>query len=335
LTGDRTLLEEMFPYAEKNLAAHEPSLTDAGLRDDNLPGWVFVDWGHVRNEGPSDMVVNLHYLASVRGMVRWCRELDKKEPLAKYEALDKRMTAILARWLDEQLKAGPEGWEKVGYHSAVLGLKLDFYQGQRERDAVSFIKKHMLRCFPNNPDAPRQADPYLSESQILTPYFAHYALPLLIERGEADFALDQMRKCWGWALEDGRTTWVEVFDTRWTHCHQWAGCPTWQLSRYGLGLWPRFDLGKNHFAFRFEPGNLKQASGSIPLPDGMGSVEIQWHRAENGKPSAETGELIYEIKTPAPLWLHPHTNDPSHAIRVEGGQALKLKKTGATWSIAP
>ena len=51
---------------------------------------------------------------------------------------------------------------------------------------------------------------------------------MLFESGEADFVLDQYRACWGWALGEGRTTWVEVFDTRWTHCHQWAGAPTWQ-----------------------------------------------------------------------------------------------------------
>ena len=62
--------------------------------------------------------------------------------------------------------------------------------------------------------------------EAVTPYFAHYAFPLLIENINLDLALDQYRTCWGWALGGGRTTWVEVFDTRWTHCHQWAECPS-------------------------------------------------------------------------------------------------------------
>ena len=66
----------------------------------------------------------------------------------------------------------------------------------------------------------------------------------------------------------GRTTWVEVFDTRWSHCHQWSGAPTWQLSRYVLGLDPRFDRAINSFDLILHPGSLQQANGRIPLPLG-------------------------------------------------------------------
>ncbi len=90
------------------------------------------------------------------------------------------------------------------------------------------------------------------------------------------FALDQYRACWGWMLDGGYTTWLEVFDTRWSHCHQWAGCPTWQLSRYALGLRTRFDLGDNHFEFCLHPGALEWARGKLPTPNGP--VEIEWKR---------------------------------------------------------
>ena len=69
LTGDRQVLEELFPYAERNVAAFEKQRTADGLQD--ALGWGFVDWGYVRNPGPSDMGVNLHYLAALRDMVSW------------------------------------------------------------------------------------------------------------------------------------------------------------------------------------------------------------------------------------------------------------------------
>ncbi len=70
-----------------------------------------------------------------------------------------------------------------------------------------------------------------------------FVMPERIERGELEFVLSQYRQCWDWAMGDGRATWREVFDTRWSRCHQWSGCPTWQLSRYLLGRQPRYDPG--------------------------------------------------------------------------------------------
>ncbi len=145
----------------------------------------------------------------------------------------------------------------------------------------SFLKTHMLRCFPNNPAAPRLSDPAANNPQLITPYFGHFALPELIEHGDMDFVLGQYRTCWGWSLGDGRTTWLEVFDTRWSHCHQWAGCPTWQLSRYLLGVTPRFDLGELNFAVSLATGSLTtgsltNVSGTLPIAGRNEVIKVSW-----------------------------------------------------------
>ncbi len=137
-------------------------------------------------------------------------------------------------------------------------------------------------------------------------------MPELIERGEMDFVLHQYRTCWGWSLGDARTTWLEVFDTRWSHCHQWAGCPTWQLSRYLLGLQPRYDLGDNHYLLCLNPGSLSQAEGQLPLPDGSGNIHVTWTREADG--------IRYQLETPSPVHLHlPNrlTNEPDRVLEVK------------------
>ena len=106
-------------------------------------------------------------------------------------------------------------------------------------------------------------------------------------------------------LADGRTTWIEVFDTRWSHCHQWSGCPTWQLSRYGLGLHPRFDLGAADYDFRLEPGSLPHAAGRLPHPQ-EGWIEVSWQREKN--------DIRCKVTTPKPLQL-----------RFSNGKALTVK----------
>jgi alpha-L-rhamnosidase len=310
LTGDRTLLEELFASAERNIAAFEQQRTAEGLQD--AVGWGFVDWGYVRNAGPSDMGVNLHYLAALRDMTRWCEALERRDRADYYRELADTMTRTVTAYFDGEFAAGGDVWRRIGYHRAALGLRLGFFQGDREQPCVAAIKQHMRECFPNDPDAPRLSDPGVSNARLITPYFGHFVLPELIRRGEMDFVLDQYRRCWGWALGDGRTTWLEVFDTRWSHCHQWSGCPTWQLSRYVLGLQPRYDLAPRHYTLCLRAGSLSQAEGKLPLPDGQGVIEVKWRRASDG--------VHYQLTTPAPIFLHldgQAVGENANVVRVE------------------
>lgn len=264
-TGDRSLLDEVEGAARRNLDLFASRITDDGLPDDL--GWAFVDWGYVRNPGPSDMALNLHVLAAFRDMERWS---------GGYREPARRLEATLRRYF-----AGETDWAKVGLHRTVLALRL----GLVERDvagAIASIKAHYLRCFPNDPSAPRLSNPSTAQERLITPYFSHYALAELWVRGEGDFVLDQYRTCWGWALEDGRTTWLEVFDPRWSHCHQWSGCPTWQLSRYVLGIQPRLDLGERTFDFAPRSCSLERAEGTIPAPGGAG-IQVEYRRTRTAR----------------------------------------------------
>ncbi len=294
LTGDRSILDELFPYAEKNIEAFEKENTGEGLKASL--GWGFVDWGYVPNSGPSDMGVNLHYLGALRDMVRWCSEIGRQDRTVHYQDLAHQMTGILGKYYTSEFERGGDRWAQIGYHRAVLGLKLGFFQGERQKECVGYIKDHMLKCFPNDMTAPRLSDPAANNPRLITPYFAHYAMPLLIEHGEMEFVLEQYRKCWGWALAQDLTTWPEVFDLRWSHCHQWAGSPTWQMSRYLLGLQPRYDLGIHHFALTLHAGSLQTVSGSIPLPAEEGVITVRWSRQADG--------LHYQLESPVPITLH-------------------------------
>jgi len=296
LTGDRALLEEMYPYAVRCLEVFEKDLTDAGLAGN--VGWSFIDWGYARPEGESDMAANLHYYSALEAMVRWSKLVDR-DP-SRYEALAERVGAVIRRWLVPLAEAGE--WEAIGYHSAVLGLIRDLMPPQEQPAARDYIEQHMLRCFPNNPDAPRLSNPRVEERQLITPYFSFYAFPPLIENGDMDFVLDQYRACWGWGLKQGVTTQPEVFDLGWSHCHVWASSPTAQLTRYVLGLEPRYDLGKNHFLHRLIPGSLKQAQGKVPLLDGSGTIEVAWRRTTDGR-------VAYQLNSPTPIWLHTPSGD--------------------------
>lgn len=293
LTGDRTLLDELYAAAERNIEAFQKYLNNWGIGYD--AGWAFIDWGYVPNTEESDMGLNLHYFIALRGMIQWSELVNRKDRIPEYKKLCKHMSDIIQTYFLKNSTSGRYHWDSIGYHRITLAMLAGFIPESSRTEAVSFMKKHILNCFPNNPVAPRLSDPAANNPQLITPYFSQYAFQVLIEQGETSFVLGQYRKCWGWALKDGRTTWVEVFDTRWSHCHQWAGSPTWQLSTYVIGLQHRFDLKKNSFDLNLFSGDLDQVNGKIPLPNGK-IIQVSWKKAN--------GSVTYEIVTPEPITVN-------------------------------
>lgn len=287
-TGDKTLLEEGFPYAIRNLEAFDPFLKETGLEDGI--DWPFIDWGYVRKAGEIDLAMNVHLLLAYRSFLVWCDHLKNTEVRGKVAGQETSLTRTLKHVVEDKLEGG---FGALGYHGSVLALTAGLVPSEKRGEGVSFVKAHILNCFPNNPDAPRLSDPSANHEQLITPYFAHYAFDFLIAEGEMKFVLDQYRKCWGWMLDQQSGTWLEVFDVRWSHCHQWAGCPTWQLSRYGLGLRPRLDRGPGCYEFCLRPGDLLGAKGKLPLPGPGRLIRIEWSRAGAG--------VEYEIRTPCPV----------------------------------
>ncbi len=303
-TGDRSLMVELYPYAENNIAAFEKYRTSDGISED--AGWAFVDWGYVPNEGETDMGLNLIYYDALRAMITWSQAMGKESRVVYYRDLAHQMKTIIESYYAPYLQASEVNWVGIGYHRTVLGMRNGFIPGELTEEAINYIKQHMLNCFPNNENAPRLSDPAANNPQLITPYFAHYAYPLLIENGEMEFILDQYKTCWGWMLDQGITTCTEVFDTRWSHCHQWAGCPTWQLSRYGLGLHPAFDRAENSFDLNLVTGYLEEASGKVPLPDGQ-VIHMNWKKSG--------GQIKYTIDTPVKIEVY--MDDPEKAGKVK------------------
>jgi len=306
VTGDNSLLEPLFPAALRNLESYLPHLKPSGLP--SVPGtWTFVDWGYLTETNPFaegeqrefhaevDLGLTLFYYEALGELVRWAGIIGREKDAVNISDARERLTGELRKTFSAEALNDPAARDKLGYHAIVLALRTGVVGEGGKKPALEFIKTHLMRCFPNDPAAPRLADTSVMESRLITPSFCHFVFPLLIEAGEMDFVLDQYRTAWGWMLDQGLTTWPEVFDLRWSHCHQWAGCPTWQLSRYVLGLQPRFNRGPGHFEIKLIPGSLASAKGSLPL-DGEGKVvRIEWKLTGD--------EIIMQIEADAPITL--------------------------------
>lgn len=261
MTGDREYIEKAYPAAKKNVRYFYNLFSSEGCSRNAY--WAFIDWGYVSNEGASDMGLNLFLHNALGAYIQWCELMKDDKERAFAEDFRDRVHGVIEKYLNEN-----EGeWEKIGMHRAVLALGEGFFGGSAAKDCVAYVKRHYLSSFPNDLSAPRLGAPDKNNPRLITPYFSHYAFPVLWKEGEGDFVVSQYKTCWGW-LSGQDNTWLEVFDGRWSHCHQWSGCPTWQLSRYCLGLEPREDIAPRTFDYCKLPASGVEGTGKIPVCGG-------------------------------------------------------------------
>lgn len=285
LTGDRRLLEECYETALSTVDVFSKQLTPRGI----LPPqgvWDFIDWGHIVPDNSINVSLNLLMLGALEAMEAWesilgivNKDENRKKHIAELENIIQNKYRTTDGLFAHSISTdGNPGELMPGYHATVIGLWLNLFSSDDKEKAVEFVKKHMLDCFPNNLEAPRLAHPSANNPMLITPYFSHFALHALLEASEVDFVLEQYRVCWGWMLEQGYTTALEVFDTRWSLCHAWSGCPAWQLSTHILGLSPDTSGDPYRFMWNPKPGSLEWANGVIPLVEGKGTMIVDWVR---------------------------------------------------------
>ncbi len=221
---------------------------------------------------------------------------DRTQARHRFESYEQTVTDVIRGYLDSCLSPALD-WERLGYHRAVLALRHGLVPDSHSEHVLDAIAGHQRSCFPNDLAAPRNSAPFLREPRLITPYFYHYAMPLFAAADRLQYVLDQYHSCWGWLLEGGHTTWCEVFDRRWSRCHHWSGSPTWQLSRYVLGIAPSRLHGHNTWRFTGRRHNLT-AEGIIPIasgsdPDAACALTVRTRR--------EGDRMRVEIDCPTPL----------------------------------
>jgi alpha-L-rhamnosidase len=324
LTGDRPFLVEQFHAAEQNLSAFVRTENPFDTRYGIAP--AFIDWGYSAPPKGGYLPETLHYLAALRAMVRWATIVEKPQRARIYAERVRDLESRLAgrlHALEESVSGTISTSAIFDFQSASLALGMGLFNGRSAERMAARIQRHITECFPSNPSGPRQKDPTYKDSHLFTPSFAHYALPPLIEAGAMDFVLEQYRRAWGGVLDSGQTTWGEVFDPRWSLCHQWSGCPTWQLSRYVLGLTPRWDLGPRHLVLRVTPGSLAQASGRVPLPGTDLVLSVQWQRTDE--------RILYQLEAKEPVTLVRDPTGRRPGLVIHGQKTLELHREGPSF----
>lgn len=263
LEGSLEVLVQFEDVARANLRAIVKLIAPDGTH--NLP-WCFVDWGYSASPDRPDVAVLCHVLSAIRAWCRWLTLLKRGQERPEWETV--------ANWLENLIRQQPGD----GYHALVLAEHAGL---RRAEDVASAVVWNLRSGFPFNQSAARLRDPLQVQSGAVTPYFTNYSVATLLRAGHGREVADLWADGWGWMLDRGATTWWEVFDDRWSHCHYWSGAPTWQLSQFVLGVHPTLDATGPAVSLRVNDVGVESASGRVPIPGG-GWADVQWsHRLPN------------------------------------------------------
>jgi len=268
-TKDKTILAEIFPVAEKNLAWFEKLAGKEKLLKNPEGLWLWLDWSTLKKSGTS-ATFNLQYMRTLQAMQRICKLTGKNAaPYKKQEAAVKK--ALIRTFYDKKHGVWYENYNngkltQLSQHANALACLAGLPSG---KGSLEILKQSFLKESKKKP--------------IASAGFSFYVLESLFKLKEETKALDLIKEGWGFMLKHGATsTWETFFSlTRGTVCHGWSTHPIALLSKNVLGIKP---VGPGWETFKFEPTKdlrITRAKGSVPTP--YGEITAEWQRDANGK----------------------------------------------------
>jgi hypothetical protein len=293
-TGDRALIAELLPVAERTLRWFEAYLGDDALLHD-VSGWALLDWAAVYSQGTSSVLNAL-----------WARGLEDVAEMAGW--LDNAGTATWARRRYEGVRVGFERfWDEgrgtyvdhlvggvarraAAQHPSAAALAAGLVPAERIERVVARMtdpSRLVRRSFAMDSVTPEGGgieflclvtgypEPdWDVEDQVVAaePFFRYVVHDGLARAGRADLIAQQCRD-WSVFLDAGETTWPECWNGG-TRCHGWSSTPTRDLIVHVLGIQPA-EPGYGSVVVRPALGDLEWARATVPTPHGPITVEAR------------------------------------------------------------
>ena len=292
--GDRAVVAELLPVAERTLRWFESYVDDSGLLND-VSGWVLLDWASVDDSGCSSVLNAL-----------WARALEDLAEMSRW--LGNEGTAA---WADERREAVRAGFEQfwddgrdvyvdhlvdgvaqiqAAQHGGAAALAAGIVPVERIDRVVARLVdrsrslRHSWVMDPVTPTGGSDGYHHLvlgypeptwdAQTQMVEtePFFRYVLHEGLARAGRADLIADLCRD-WQVFLDAGETSWPECW-TGGTRCHGWSSTPTWDLVTHTLGISP---ASPGYASVRVDPhlGDLDWARAVVPTPHGPITVEAR------------------------------------------------------------
>ena len=252
------------------------------LREDHslgyIPHWFFADWASnfdggepIREKEGNSAFQDLLFVMGLDAMA----EMEQAFGIPMYGERFRKMAdairgTIRPKYWDENKGLFADTYDRRNYsqHVNVLAVLLGAVSGN---EAKAVMERTL-------------SDTTLTQATI---YFRYYLNQALQKAGLGDRLLDNL-KVWDDQMALGLTTWAEQPEPSRSDCHAWGASPNIEFFRIVLGI---DSDGPGFSKVRIAPslGKLKEASGSIPHP--QGDVAVRYHVGKRG-------ELFAEISLP-------------------------------------
>lgn len=293
-TGDRAVVADLLPVAERTLRWFESFLGDDGLLR-NVTGWVLIDWASFYSKGCSS-TLNAVWARALEdfaemsewlgngGSAAWARD----RHAGVRAAFDAFWDEDRGVYIDHIVDGVPQ--RPAAQHPGAAGLWAGLVPTARIDRVVagltdrSRLVRHSFVMDPVTPNGGSTGYGYMlsgypapewdAETQMVEaePFFRFVVHAGLARAGHADLVSDLCRD-WKVFLDAGETSWPECW-TGGTRCHGWSSTPTADLVRFVLGITP---AEPGYAAVRVAPrlGGLEWARATVPTPHGPITVEAR------------------------------------------------------------
>lgn len=226
-TGDREMLEELYPTAARQAELAEKRVDKNGVIRDSDDWWCFIDWHNELNKQAGAQAVFIYTLKQLRFLAA-----ELKRSTGKIDSLIAGLTAGAVQHLwDERTGFFISGARRqISWASQIWFVLAGVYDKDRNADILKRLEQ-------SNPDI-----------GIVTPYAYHHYIDALIQSGMINKAEKKLREYWGAMVEDGADCFYELYDPKNkksspygsriinSYCHAWSGTPSYFIRKYFVSM---------------------------------------------------------------------------------------------------
>ncbi|OMD39220.1 family 78 glycoside hydrolase catalytic domain [Paenibacillus odorifer] len=226
-TDDRNTLEELWPSAYRQIELALERLDERGIVTDDETWWAFIDWHPDLNKQTPAQAILIYNLKCALELAVLLGDERQDGLRQKIEELTQ---ATLEHLWDSELSYFVSGDIRQVSWASQIWMVLAGVVEEEERG-----KEILLRLQQDSSPIP-----------MTTPYMVHHFIEALIQVGDRDNAISEIKKYWGQMIKDGADTFWELYNPSDksfspygshlinSYCHAWSCTPTYLIRKYQL-----------------------------------------------------------------------------------------------------